>query len=61
MYRTEIELPEISSYPFNMEKAVDRDFSLSVFMRMIYSCLVDADYLDTEKFMKNGEQGREAG
>lgn len=26
-------------------------FTLSFFMRMIYSCLVDADYLDTEKFM----------
>ncbi len=28
-------------------------FSMSFFIRMIYSCLVDADYLDTEAFMKN--------
>ncbi|MDD4077633.1 MAG: CRISPR-associated helicase Cas3' [Bacilli bacterium] len=27
-------------------------FSLAFFIRMIYSCLVDADYLDTESFMK---------
>lgn len=26
-------------------------FSMSVWVRMLYSCLVDADYLDTEKFM----------
>lgn len=28
-----------------------RVFSLSVLTRMLYSCLVDADYLDTERFM----------
>lgn len=28
-------------------------FSLSFFIRMLYSCLVDADYLDTEAFMQN--------
>ena len=28
---------------------------------MLYSCLVDADFLDTEDFMKNGETKREAG
>ena len=28
-------------------------FSISFFIRMMYSCLVDADYLDTEAFMKN--------
>lgn len=61
VYRTEIELPEISSCPINMEKSVDRDFSLSVFMRMIFSCLVDADYLDTENFMTKGATGRENG
>lgn len=38
-----------------------KEFALSVFMRMIYSCLVDADFLDTEKFMKNNHTGREAG
>ena len=31
---------------------------MSVFIRMLYSCLVDADFLDTETFMKEGETGR---
>ena len=28
-------------------------FQLSFFTRMLYSCLVDADFLDTEKFLQN--------
>ena len=35
-------------------------FSLSFFVRMLYSCLVDADFLDTERFMKNGTVDRTA-
>lgn len=35
-------------------------FSLSFFIRMIYSCLVDADFLDTEKFMNMGKVDRSA-
>lgn len=31
------------------------------FLRMIYSCLVDADHLDTERFMKSGHTGRDSG
>lgn len=35
--------------PFNLSR--DRaGFSLSFFSRMVFSCLVDADFLDTEKF-----------
>lgn len=30
------------------------EFAMSFFIRMLYSCLVDADYLDTEKFMNRG-------
>ena len=33
-------------------------FSYSFFIRMLYSCLVDADFLDTENFMKNGQANR---
>lgn len=29
-------------------------FSMSFFIRMLFSCLVDADYLDTENFMTEG-------
>lgn len=30
------------------------EFSLSLWVRMLFSCLVDADYLDTEAFMSGG-------
>lgn len=60
-YQTEIEVPAINSMPIDLKRTVNPDFSLSVFMRMIYSCLVDADFLDTEAFMKEGEQGRNSG
>lgn len=33
-------------------------FSMAFFIRMIYSCLVDADYLDTERFMSSGRIDR---
>lgn len=37
----------------------DRDaLTDSFFIRMLYSCLVDADYLDTEAFMRGGDPGR---
>lgn len=60
-YKTEIEIPEISSDPFDLGKTANPDFSLSVFIRMIYSCLVDADFLDTEAFMNEGKEERDSG
>ena len=60
-YQTEIKIPELGSYPFDPKAVRDPSFSLSVFMRMIFSCLVDADYLDTEKFMKDGKVDRDPG
>lgn len=36
-------------------------FSASFFTRMLYSCLVDADFLDTEKFMQNSAVRRGQG
>jgi len=52
-------LPEIlmqtepSDLTFLNKKDIKRIcFQLSVFIRMIYSCLVDADFLDTELFME---------
>lgn len=35
-------------------------FSLSFFIRMIYSCLVDSDFLDTEAFMNDNKVDRSA-
>lgn len=60
-YRKEIEIPELKTPPFDPSKSPDPNFSLSFFIRMIYSCLVDADFLDTENFMKEGHTEREAG
>lgn len=61
VYQNEIEIPEIISDPFDLRKTMNPDFSLSVFMRMIFSCLVDADFLDTEMFMNGGKAERDSG
>jgi CRISPR-associated endonuclease/helicase Cas3 len=42
-----LESPPILKPPVRSEK---RAFSIAFFIRMIYSCLVDADFLDTELF-----------
>jgi len=43
-----LESPPIERPPASADK---RGFSAAFFARMIYSCLVDADYLDTESFL----------
>lgn len=48
----EIDIPKIPAPPLrSIEKG---GFSLAFYTRMLFSCLVDADYLDTERFMSNG-------
>lgn len=41
--------------PFSLTRGKAGFFSLSFFTRMIFSCLVDADFLDTEKFCSPGK------
>lgn len=36
-------------------------FSIAFFIRMLYSCLVDADFIDTEKYMNDGKVDRSIG
>lgn len=60
-YEKEIEIPQLHTDPIVFDPTKNLDFSLSVFVRMLYSCLVDADFLDTEAFMKNENTGRVAG
>lgn len=51
-YQKEIVLPKISSSGIPIRPLPGRlGFSISFFIRMLYSCLVDADSLDTEAFM----------
>lgn len=60
-YKKEIEIPQITTSPIDMDPEKDPNFALSVFVRMLYSCLVDADFLDTEYFMSNGTVQRNPG
>lgn len=60
-YRKEIEIPRLKSLPFDLSKSSNPHFAMSVFIRMIYSCLVDADFLDTEKFIQNEKAERDGG
>lgn len=60
-YKGEIQIPQLCSNPIEFDKKRNLDFTLSMFIRMLYSCLVDADFLDTENFMKNGNTGRNQG
>ncbi|MBI4938336.1 MAG: CRISPR-associated helicase Cas3' [Nitrosomonadales bacterium] len=46
----EINLPEKLPHPPLKMAAGFEGFQCAFFIRMIYSCLVDADYLDTDKF-----------
>lgn len=61
VYKDEIEIPKVTTVPIAYGKTKNPDFALSVFIRMLYSCLVDADFLDTEAFMKNGQIERDTG
>lgn len=44
----------VSKIPKEIPKNIigDGSFTVAFFIRMLYSCLVDADFLDTERFMK---------
>lgn len=52
LYKTEwIEPPAISASPFQKATWTSK-FAFQFYTRMIFSCLVDADFLDTECFMQ---------
>ena len=54
-WQQEIKLPQNLSAPPLKADAHHPFFSYAFFTRMLYSCLVDADYLDTEAFYLNLE------
>ena len=55
LWQQEIKLPQTLSAPPLKADAHHPFFSYAFFTRMLYSCLVDADYLDTEAFYLNLE------
>lgn len=55
-FQEEIDIPEFPPIP--LKQLGSGAFSLSFFIRMLFSCLVDADYLDTEDFMANETRSR---
>ena len=58
-WRDEIEAPDIHlpDLPGQPKDEADAKYTLAFLTRMIFSCLVDADYLCTERFMQG--EGRE--
>lgn len=54
-WKQEVELPEAPK--LEPKTALELDF----LTRMLYSCLTDADFLDTEAFMSNGQVERGSG
>lgn len=56
-YKKDISIEELMPEPQDMPKLKitgNGGFTLAFFIRMLYSCLVDADFLDTEAFMSDG-------
>ena len=45
-YKNEIQIPMLHTDPVVFDPTKNLDFALSVFVRMLYSCLVDADFLE---------------
>lgn len=60
-FRNEVNFEDFLNIGLPNIKPLNRGgYSLSFFIRMIYSCLVDADFLDTEAFMTNNQVDRSA-
>lgn len=52
-YKTELPEPkDFVKFPEWLREADDRAYTLAMLTKMIYSCVVDADWLDTEAFMQ---------
>ncbi|MCH1940080.1 CRISPR-associated helicase Cas3' [Holdemania massiliensis] len=58
-FQKEISIPELANPP--LKHTGQAGFMMAFFVRMLFSCLVDADYLDTERFMKGDLIKRDKG
>lgn len=56
VFQTEVNMPAFPDPPVRV--LGKGGFTLSFLIRMLYSCLVDADFLDTENFMQEGRVER---
>lgn len=55
-YQNELDLTSVKNLPNLPVSPIDKKhqgFTLSFFIRMLYSCLVDADFIDTETYMSD--------
>ncbi len=57
-WKDEITLPSHAALPAFFDTGL---LTQAFYTRMLYSCLVDADFLDTEQFMQNGAVERSSG
>lgn len=55
-FQKEIDIPDFPRPP--LRQIGKGGFSMSFFIRMLYSCVVDADFLDTEAFMSDTKKAR---
>lgn len=55
IWKSEIKIQKNISLPSLKLNSIADGFTYAFFIRMLYSCLVDADYLDTEKFYNQAE------
>jgi len=60
-YAEEVELPEAAPRPALSADTCRPGFTASFFVRMLFSCLVDADFLDTERFLQPVKSQRRRG
>lgn len=51
-FKKEIKMPNFPA--LSLAALGEGGFTIAFFIRMLFSCLVDADFLDTEAFMSNG-------
>ncbi|SKA78233.1 CRISPR-associated helicase, Cas3 family [Caloramator quimbayensis] len=60
-YKKEIEILKFDEKLSLKIDNINSFFSIAFFTKMLYSCLVDADFIDTEKFMSDGKVDRNIG
>ncbi len=58
IYKTELDLSELTLPALTLKRTKNMGFSCSFLTRMLYSILVDADWLETETFVGSGAKPR---